>query len=122
MIDLQQPESKTRQGNPDVDCARCRRRDRARRNRNRDTVDLVKSLTRQIRAAGPRVAEGDVEDLAVLFELRGILDSAIATAVAGLRQNGATWADIGALTNTTRQAAQERYGRQVKERGDATSA
>lgn len=73
----------------------------------------MQSLVRQIRAAGPRVAEADVDDLAVLFELRGQLDSAIAVGIAGIRRSGASWAEIGALTGTTKQSAFERWAPRV---------
>jgi hypothetical protein len=74
---------------------------------------LLLSLIRQIRAAGPRVAEADVEDLGELLALRGQVDRAIAVGIAGLRRQGVSWADIGALTGTTRQSAQERWGPRV---------
>lgn len=109
-----QPARKVRQENPDAECPRCRRREQARlRRRERDTGELMKALVRQIRAAGPRVAEADLEDLAVLLELRGLLDSAIAVGIAGIRRSGASWSDIGALTGTTRQSAQERWAPRI---------
>jgi hypothetical protein len=105
-----------------MDCPRCRRREQARlRRRDRDTGDLMKALVRQIRAAGPRVAEADLEDLAVLLELRGLLDGAIATGIAGIKRSGATWAEIGALTGTTRQSAQERWGRRLEHQEEDVS-
>jgi hypothetical protein len=73
----------------------------------------MKALVRQIRAAGPRVAEADVEDLGVLLELRGLLDGAIAIGIAGIKRSGASWADIGGLTGITKQSAQERWGKRV---------
>jgi len=62
-----------------------------------------------------KVAEADIDDLPVLLELRGQVDSAIAVGIAGIRRSGATWAEIGALTGITRQSAQERWGPRMAE-------
>ncbi|HSY14429.1 MAG TPA: hypothetical protein VK816_00455 [Jatrophihabitantaceae bacterium] len=66
---------------------------------------------RIIRAAARRMADGDVEGLADLARLSGELDQALSTAVAGLRDCGYSWAEIASPLGTTRQAAQQRWGR-----------
>jgi hypothetical protein len=72
--------------------------------------DFVSAVCRLVRAAGVRVGDGDVEDLAALLQIRQALDGAIDDAVEGLRQTGATWEDIGKATGTSRQAAFQKWG------------
>lgn len=67
-------------------------------------------LRRVIRAYGRRIASGDVEALADALALIDELDTAIAHAVAGLRAQGYSWADIARPLTITRQAAQQRWG------------
>ncbi len=64
---------------------------------------------RILRAAGRRVAAGDVDGLPALAALSAELDSAITTAVTGLRAAGYSWADIAARLGVTRQAAHQRW-------------
>jgi hypothetical protein len=63
---------------------------------------------RIIRAAGRRIADGDVEALPELARLADDLDQALSNAVVGLRSFGYSWAEIAARVGTTRQAAQQR--------------
>lgn len=65
--------------------------------------------SRVIRAAGRRVAAGDIEALPALAALSAELDTAIGGAVAGLREAGYSWAEIAARLGVTRQAAQQRW-------------
>jgi hypothetical protein len=67
---------------------------------------------RILRAAGRRVADGDVEGLADLVNLRSDLDAAIADAIQGLRSPkwSYSWTEIARVLGVTRQAAQQRYG------------
>jgi hypothetical protein len=65
---------------------------------------------RIIRAAGKRIAEGDVEGMPDLCGLQQELDQALAVAVNGLREFGYSWAEIASRLGTTRQAAQQRWG------------
>ncbi|WP_327590310.1 hypothetical protein OHA25_27350 [Nonomuraea sp. NBC_00507] len=67
-------------------------------------------LRRAIRAYGRRIASGDVEALADAIALIDELDTAIANAVTGLREQGYSWADIARPLEITRQAAQQRWG------------
>jgi len=73
---------------------------------------------RIVRAHGRRVAEGDVEALADLAALRECVDRAMQDAVDGLRfDHDYSWSDIGRVLNTTRQAAQMRYGKTTTKQG-----
>ncbi len=67
-------------------------------------------VRRILRAYSRRVGEGDVEALALMFDLAEEIDSAIAEAVKGLRAHGYSWAEIGSRLGITRQAAQQRWG------------
>ena len=83
------------------------------RSRRRSEVEndaYVAFCRRAIRAAGRRVAIGDVEDLPDLLSLREELDRAFDVAVAGLRAEGFSWGEIASRLGTSRQAAQQRWG------------
>jgi hypothetical protein len=78
-----------------------------------ETMEYAAMMRRMVRAYGRRVADADVEDLAELIALRAQLDETIASAVSSSRErHGRSWADIARATGTTRQAAQQRFGRQ----------
>lgn len=69
-------------------------------------------MRRMIRRYGERVAESDWTDLEEMLTLRAQLDDAIHTAVKGQRASGGfSWTDIGRGLGITRQAAQQRFGR-----------
>lgn len=70
-------------------------------------------VRRILRAHARRVADGDVEGLAEMVALRDELDRGIAEAVTGLRSDpwNYSWAEVARPLGTTRQAAQQRYGR-----------
>jgi hypothetical protein len=69
-------------------------------------------VTRMIRAYGRRVANADMEDLTDMVAMRALLDEAITNAVSHLRDHHEfSWAAIGEAVGTSRQAAQQRYGR-----------
>lgn len=68
-------------------------------------------MRRMIRAHGKRVADADPEDLGDMLELRDELDQAIAGAVHAMRDRGLAWSEISRGAGTTRQAAQQRWGR-----------
>src|SRR4051812_17904128 len=67
-------------------------------------------VARVIAAAGKRIATGDVEALPDLAQLSADLDSALITAVTGLREFGYSWEQIASRLGVTRQAAQQRWG------------
>jgi uncharacterized protein with PIN domain len=92
--------------------------DRSPRRRRRyvDTSEFGAMVARMIRAYGRRVAGADIEDLRDLMVLRATLDEVIASTVKALRsEQEFSWAAIGEAMGTTRQAAQQRYGRQENE-------
>jgi hypothetical protein len=67
-------------------------------------------VARVITAAGKRVATGDVDALPDLARLAADLDTALITAVQGLRGFGYSWEQIASRLGVTRQAAQQRWG------------
>jgi hypothetical protein len=82
-----------------------------RRNRPRVENDDYAAFARRIVAAhGRRIAAGDIERLRDLVALAEEVDQATATAVAGLRRVGYSWAEIATRLGITRQAAQQRWG------------
>jgi len=73
--------------------------------------DDYAAFARRILAAyARRVATGDVEALTLMTGLAADIDTAIASAVTGLRACGYSWAEIGSRLGVTRQAAQQRWG------------
>ena len=78
--------------------------------RERETPEFAQAVRRMIRAHGRRCGNADPEDLAELVELSDALAEALNDAVAGLRANGFSWAQIAGGLGTTRQAAQQRFG------------
>jgi hypothetical protein len=84
-----------------------------RRVRRGDASSYLGFLHRVLRAYSERVLEGDVDDLTQLITLRSEVDRLIADTVTRLRRQRypRTWTQIAAATGTTRQAAQQRYGR-----------
>ena len=76
-----------------------------------ETDEYLAMVRRMIRAGARRVADGDEPELADLVTLRAAVEQAIADAVAGQRENGKTWAQIGAGLGVTKNAALMRYGR-----------
>jgi hypothetical protein len=76
----------------------------------RETPEFAKFVRRTIRAHGRRCGGADPEDLTELVEMSATLAEAVGDAVAGLRANGFSWAQIGRALGMTRQAAQQRFG------------
>jgi len=86
----------------------------ARRKKHTETAEYGAMVKRMLRAYGRRVADADPEDLAELLALQDELQTVIADAVLGMReQHGRSWADIATATGTTRQAAAMRWGRKA---------
>ena len=88
-----------------------RRQVRRRRRGEVENTDYAAFAARVIRAHARRIAEGDVDGMADLLALRDELDAATQIAVTGLRGFGYSWGEIAAWLGTTRQAAQQRWGR-----------
>jgi hypothetical protein len=85
------------------------RRGRSRRREPVENSAYTAFCARIIRAAGRRIADGDVEALPDLAQLADDLDQALTVAVRRLREYGYSWAEIAARAGTTRQAAQQRW-------------
>ena len=84
---------------------------RTRRKAVVDNDDFGAFARRVIRVYGRRIAGGDVEALRNLLALAEDIERATDKAVAGLRTTGYSWGEIAARLGTTRQAAQQRWGR-----------
>lgn len=84
---------------------------RKRRRGEVENTDYAAFATRVIRAHARRVADGDVDALADLLRLAVEVDTATQTAVTGLRSFGYSWGQIASRLGTTRQAAQQRWGK-----------
>jgi hypothetical protein len=76
-----------------------------------ENPDYAAFARRIIRAHGRRIAEGDIDALPELVALAAELDDATQRAVDGLRAFGYSWGEIAGRLGTTRQAAQQRWGR-----------
>ncbi len=73
--------------------------------------DDYAAFTRRILAAhARRIGHGDIEGLNSLAALAADIDTALHTAVTGLRVAGFSWADIATRLGISRQAAQQRWG------------
>ena len=68
---------------------------------------------RILRSYARRVATGDIDALTRMTGLADDIETAIRTAIIGLRDHGYSWADIGNRLGVTRQAAQQRWGAQL---------
>lgn len=78
---------------------------------NVENTDYAAFAVRVIRAHARRIADGDVDGLVDLLALREELDLATQVAVAGLRATGYSWGEIACRFGTTRQNAQQRWGK-----------
>ncbi|WP_406046570.1 hypothetical protein [Kribbella sp. NBC_00889] len=85
----------------------------ARRRREVETTEYLAMVRRLLRTAAKRVGNADEVELAELVALREDLERAITEAVTIQRgQWGRSWAEIGRGLGTTRQAAQQHYGKE----------
>jgi hypothetical protein len=76
--------------------------------------DDYAAFTRRVLAAhGRRIARGDIEGLTTLAALALDIDLALTTAMRGLHTVGYSWADIAARLGITRQAAHQRWARDL---------
>ena len=77
-----------------------------------ENTDYAAFAARVIRGHARRIADGDdIDGLTDLLRLSRELDAATQRAVDGLRGFGYSRAEIAARLGTTRQAAQQRWGR-----------
>jgi hypothetical protein len=79
--------------------------------KERETPEFADMVERMIKAYARRVGEGDVEELPRMIAMHDKLNEALDTAVVGLRDFGYSWAEIARRTGTSRQAAQQRWGK-----------
>ena len=80
-----------------------------------ETPEYGKMVVRMIRAYAKRVTHADEPDLAQMLAVRDEMDHAIVVAIHGQRTvYDRSWSDIAAATGTTRQAAQQRWGKKVE--------
>jgi hypothetical protein len=78
-----------------------------------ETEEYVGMLHRMLAALGNRVAGADIAMLASMANLPGLVEQLLGETVTRLReQHGYSWGDIGHALGITRQAAQQRFGRQ----------
>lgn len=87
-----------------------------------ETGEYLSAARRFIRAAGRRVADADEVELAGLLSLQADLDEAVQAAVKGMRDRGMSWAYVARATGTTRQAAQQRWGKREFQQAFESSA
>lgn len=82
-------------------------------------MDYAAMMRRMLRAWMRRLGDADMEDLAELVAYRREVDDALAGVVDELRtERGESWATIARALGTTRQNAQQRFGR-AGSRGEA---
>lgn len=80
--------------------------------RRHEAPELASAARRMMRALAVRACEGDTEAIEQLAQLQADLDAALGSAVAGARSRvGYSWADVASMVGTTRQAAQQRFGK-----------
>lgn len=81
--------------------------------REYETLDFLKACRRMLAAAGRRCADADEVELAELLTLADELQAATQAAVDGMRARGCSWSYIAMALGTTKQGAQQRFGRKV---------
>jgi hypothetical protein len=82
-----------------------------RRQRYRETPELVGATRRLTRVIGKRIATEDPPDLLLLAEIEQEVRRAWLVAVQGIRRSGFTDREIGEALGTTRQAVEQRWPR-----------
>lgn len=80
--------------------------------RSRSTHDIAAMIARMMDALGQRAQDGDPADLAELLGLAAALDTVTRRTVDHMRNHQEfTWNTIAQAAGTSRQAAQQRWGR-----------
>jgi DNA-directed RNA polymerase specialized sigma24 family protein len=80
-----------------------------------ENAEFAQFAARIMRAMARR-AGADVDLLPVLRDVQREIDALMRQSVAACRAEGYSWAEIAARLGTTRQAAQQRYGRSIRAR------
>jgi hypothetical protein len=81
-----------------------------RRRRPVENDEYAAFTRRVLRAYARRIASGDIEAIKDLDGLLTEVETALSRAVAGLRDTGYSWAEIGLRLGVTRQAVHQRWG------------
>ena len=84
-----------------------------RRREGVETPEFARFCRRIIRSYAKRVADADDVDLGEMLAVRDEMDAAIVEAIRGQKDRGASWAEIGRALGTSRQAAQQTWGRRL---------
>lgn len=88
---------------------------RERRRRYTETREFGAMTVRMIRAFGKRCESADMEDLRLLVQMRDVVDETIGSTIGHLKaEQEFSWAAIAEATGTTRQGAQQRWGRRKR--------
>lgn len=80
-----------------------------RHRRYRDAEEVGGMIRRTARALTRRAAVGQLDAVEQLHLLRDVLDAELGNAARAANAHGYSWADIGAVTGTTRQNARQRW-------------
>lgn len=82
--------------------------------RRHEAPEMGAMSRRVLRGLVVRATEGDTEAIEQLVELQAAVVEALGQAVAGARATaGYSWGDLAPLLGTSRQAAQQRFGKAV---------
>jgi hypothetical protein len=76
-----------------------------------ESPQMAAMVARVSRSMTRRAAEGDVEALTALVQMREAVDAATVLSARALHDFGYTWADVGRELGVSRQAALKRFGR-----------
>lgn len=79
--------------------------------RRHEADEVGAMAVRVMRALARRAGEGDELALEALAALAREADVQLGAGVAGYREAGRSWADVARLTGTSRQGAQQRFGK-----------
>ena len=74
-----------------------------------ETLDFLKMVSRMIKAASKRVGDGDEIQLAAFRQCEIELKNGMFNAVHAQLRQGKSWADIGSALGISRQAAFKRF-------------
>jgi hypothetical protein len=83
---------------------------RKRSRRHVENDEYAAFIRRVLRGYARRIGAGDIDAIADLGGLLGEVETVLNRAVAGLRDTGYSWAEIGLRLGVTRQAVHQRWG------------
>lgn len=76
-----------------------------------ENSEYAQMMRRMVRTYERRLSNADPTDLMDAIEIMREMDAMIGRAVREMKSAGFSWADIATYTGTTRQAAQQRWGK-----------